>query len=29
MQLPRFTSGEVGRLTFAHLNDLFARLEAL
>ena len=29
MQFPRFTDGEVGRLTFAHMNDLFARVEAL
>lgn len=29
MQFPRFTDGAVGRLTFAHLNDLFARVEAL
>lgn len=29
MQFPRFTDGQVGRLTFAHLNDLFARVEAL
>ena len=29
MQFPRFTDGSVGRLTFAHLNDLFARVEAL
>ena len=29
MQFPRFTDGAVGKLTFAHLNELFARLEAL
>jgi hypothetical protein len=29
MQLPRFTSGEVGRLTFAHLNEAFSALENL